>query len=191
MAKTFLRNPSNAHYSDAVSQLSRGRISETTVVLRRRPALRRHARNYQAVSYRFKPANGVGNSPAPPPAGRCSTLTPPLIASPRSSRRRNRYYLLAFDVGRPTANGRMRRVESRSTVRASKSGRDEATILPALPAVTTARSAPRDRVATDIAGLLPNSALPLTIARVPEQQYFETRACVLRKRSVKPLYLNS
>ena len=78
------------------------------------------------------------------------------------------YYLLAFDAGRPTANGRMRRVEV-TVNRPGVEVRTRRGYYPpgSVPAVTNARSAARDRVAPDIAGLLPNSALPLTMALVP------------------------
>ena len=78
------------------------------------------------------------------------------------------YYLLAFDAGRPMANGRMRRVEV-TVNRPGVEVRTRRGYYPpgSVPAVTTARSAARARVAPDIAGLLPNSALPLKMALVP------------------------
>ncbi len=72
-----------------------------------------------------------GNSPAPPAAARCSTPTPPLIASRRSSRRRSRTTCWRSTRAARRRTGGCDVSRSRSIVRASKSGRDEATILPA------------------------------------------------------------
>jgi VWFA-related protein len=78
------------------------------------------------------------------------------------------YYLLAFDASRSLANGRLRRVE----VTVNRPGVEVRTRRGyyhprSVPAVTTDRNAAGGRVAPDIAGLLPNSALPLAMALVP------------------------
>lgn len=78
------------------------------------------------------------------------------------------YYLLAFEPGPPLASGRMRRVD----VTVNRPGLEVRTRrgyhpVGSLPTATTVRSAARDRVPTDLAGLLPNSALPLTMVLLP------------------------
>ena len=78
------------------------------------------------------------------------------------------YYLLAFDAGRPLANGRMRRVEV-TVNRPDVEVRTRRGYYPpgSLPAAPNVSGAARDRVSPDLAGLLPNSALPLRMALVP------------------------
>jgi len=78
------------------------------------------------------------------------------------------YYLLAFEAALPSPNGQMRRVEV-TVNRPGVEVRTRRGYYPpgSVPAAKNTRSTPRDSVSGELAGLLPNSGLPLTMAFVP------------------------
>jgi hypothetical protein len=78
------------------------------------------------------------------------------------------YYLLAFEAPVPSSNGGMRRVEVTVNRPSVEVRTRRGYYAPgSVPAATNTRRPAAARVATGSGGLLPNSALPLTMAFVP------------------------